>query len=518
MCRKFFKYKTFLILFVLISFYQSATADNADSIILNADNISAYKGNLVKKNISLGERDVNAWVFSPKAEDGAIATFAFPKTECKGVKIEIKVASLQKPTVKNAEDVFRATLFQIENSKEVNKIRGVPVRSKIPENASDIRVVELESCYTPLKSLPIKIKIERKAEDCSDTSDSPTALLSINIIPVKALAEPTIVEDRKGYNSWPMMQSIGGKLVCTYSRGSAHVISEGSRDAYARVSNDGGKTWSMETIVSADANYGEVPIGKGLDENGDMLLWLRFIGKDRIHKLFKTKDGVNFTLLAQPKLDVMPMQITDVIHVPNVGMMSIWFTGNYGKQALNAWGTLVSKDNGKTWVQTVVESGLKNIDWNTEQSAVYLGDGKILAIARVEHSSDTTERAQFQLESRDYGKTWTRKRTNIGDIYISTPSLIFDKRTGLIYNYYYQRGRGMLKRRVVHIDKIFGNPLAWPNPEIVAFASAIGYDAGNVNATTIGDKHYLAYYSGDSKNASVVVSQADLIDGDGKDR
>ena len=64
----------------------------------------------------------------------------------------------------------------------------------------------------------------------------------------------------------------------------------------------------------------------------------------------------------------------------------------------------------------------------------------------------------------------------------------------------------MLKRRVVEADKIFGNPLDWPNPEIIAFASAIGYDAGNVNATKIGNVHYLAYYSGDSKNTSVIVS------------
>ena len=42
----------------------------------------------------------------------------------------------------------------------------------------------------------------------------------------------------------------------------------------------------------------------------------------------------------------------------------------------------------------------------------------------------------------------------------------------------------------------------------MAFASAVGYDAGNVNATVVGDTHYLAYYSGDSKNASIVVSSA----------
>ena len=239
-----------------------------------------------------------------------------------------------------------------------------------------------------------------------------------------------------------------------------------------------------------------------------MLLWIRFQGKNRIHKLYRTSDGVNFTHISTPKLDPMPMQITDVFHVPNVGLMALWFTGNYGKNARNAWGTLTSSDNGKTWVQKTVESGLDNIGWTTEPSAAYIGDGRIIVIARIEHANESTQRAQFQIESRDYGKTWTKKRTNITDVFISTPSLIYDKDTGLISNYYYQRGRGLLKRRVAEADKIFGNPLAWPDPEIIAFASAIGYDAGNVNATEIGDVHYLAYYSGDSKNTSVVVSAA----------
>ena len=104
------------------------------------------------------------------------------------------------------------------------------------------------------------------------------------------------------------------------------------------------------------------------------------------------------------------------------------------------------------------------------------------------------------------GKTWTTSITNIGDVQISTPSLIYDQKTGLVSNYYYQRGRGMLKRRVAKVDEILGNPLVWRKPEIIAFASAVGYDAGNVNATFIGDTHYLAYYSGDRKKASVVIS------------
>ena len=57
----------------------------------------------------------------------------------------------------------------------------------------------------------------------------------------EAFAEESfIVEDRSGYNAWPMIQAIGGdKLICAYSRGSGHSIHEGRRDAFARISKDG---------------------------------------------------------------------------------------------------------------------------------------------------------------------------------------------------------------------------------------------------------------------------------------
>lgn len=56
----------------------------------------------------------------------------------------------------------------------------------------------------------------------------------------EAFAEESfIVEDRSGYNAWPMIQTVGDKLICTYSRGSGHSIGEGRRDAFARVSKDG---------------------------------------------------------------------------------------------------------------------------------------------------------------------------------------------------------------------------------------------------------------------------------------
>ncbi len=108
--------------------------------------------------------------------------------------------------------------------------------------------------------------------------------------------------------------------------------------------------------------------------------------------------------------------------------------------------------------------------------------------------------------STDYGATWTRKQTNIGDVAASTPSLILDPETGLLSNYYYQRGRGILRRRVVAPDSVFSNPLNWPASEEVATASQIMFDAGNANATAIRDTHYVAFYSGKAPDTAILVS------------
>lgn len=494
---------------IALSHTSFAKNETASVIDINSQSICAASGKPYKKAIKTDSGNAQAWILSGKADESVETILKEVPEGFRGIKIEIETAPLENADA-SKEDVYRVVSSQIDpaSGKETNKIKSPFIRGKVSNTPFKGKKIELESCYPAKSGLPVKIRIERKASDCADTFEYPTALVAIKITPVADLPKPLPVETAEGYNSWPMMQALGDKLVCAYSVGKAHIIGEGRRSCYSRVSEDGGKTWSKPHVVSADPKYGEVPIGKGLDKDGKMLLWVRFQGKGRIHKLYRTEDGVNFTHISTPKLSPMPMQITDVFNVPNVGLMALWFTGNYGKDARNAWGTLVSSDNGETWVQKTVESDLDNIGWTTEPAAAYIGDGRILVIARIEHSKESTQRAQFQIESSDYGKTWTKRRTNITDVLISTPSIIYDKNSGLISNYYYQRGRGMLKRRVVEADKIFGNPLAWPEPEIVAFASAIGFDAGNVNATEIGDVHYLAYYSGDSKNTSVVVSTA----------
>ncbi|MDO4559301.1 MAG: sialidase family protein, partial [Planctomycetia bacterium] len=369
------------------------------------------------------------------------------------------------------------------------------------------RTIVLESWYAVDPESPLSVRIQREPDDPADTFSRPTGLAMVRVTPLGAPVEPQVVQDVGGYNSWPVIQALGEKLICVYSRGTAHTIDEPSRAVYARTSADYGKTWTPETLVTNTPGCGEVTIGKGLDSTGAMLLWVRRIGSQWNHDLYRTTDGVTFTHVATPEFTVIPIQITDVFSVPTVGLMALWFAGKYDDDGpCHSWGTLTSEDDGATWAQNVIQSGLTRAEWPTEPSAVCLDDGRILAVARSELSDTSTVRSLFQMVSSDYGRTWTRSQTNIGDVLASTPSLIPDAGTGLLNLYYYHRGRGVLRRRVVDPDYVFENPLSWSSSGVISTGSEVTFDAGNVNATVIHGIHFLAFYSGKGSDTSILVS------------
>ena len=313
----------------------------------------------------------------------------------------------------------------------------------------------------------------------------------------------TVVQNVPGYNSWPMIQTVGGRLVCAYSRGTGHTIAEGKRGVFARVSDDGGATWLDEVCVANDPSAGEVTIGKGLDADGAMLLWVRRWGASCGHDLYRTSDGVRFEKISTPQLSPMPMQITDVFAVKD-GLMCLWFATDYSRTRRNSsWGTLFSADNGRTWKQTAVESNLSLAELPTEPSVVNVGGGRLLAISRSEKCGMGR---QFQLTSTDGGATWKREATNIGDVLDSTPSLVYDAGTKTVYNYYYQRGAKKLRRRVASVDSVFDNPSAWPESDIIFEGGEEGtYNAGNANAVSSRGCHCIALYGGTDSDSSVFV-------------
>lgn len=493
----------------LCLFSISSAEDAGDPIYLTANDLSIATGNPSMVLMSHVSTHVPVWSLSGGTVGQSVSgVVGGLPPGCAAVKVEIVVTTNDAETSPEFSDVYRVHLSQLVEGAPFSDLHllGRTVRTPLPAAPLHSRTILLESRYEVVPDAPLTVRIQREPGDPGDTFTRPTGLAVVKITPLPPLppmAETRVVQDVSGYNSWPMIQALGEKLVCTYSRGTAHTIGEDARAVYARTSTDGGLTWTPETTVADTPGDGEVTVGKGLDSTGAMLLWVRRIGKEWNHDLYRTTDGVTFTLLSTPTLEVQPMQITDVFAVPGIGLMSLWFAGDYSEKAVHSWGMMTSADDGKTWTQTSIESGLLKADWPTEPSAVYLGDGRILAIGRTEAGGES----QFQIVSTDSGATWKRERTNIADVAASTPSLILDPETGLLSNYYYERGRGLLRRRVVDPELVFDDPLAWPESEAIAAGSKLAWDSGNANATVIGDRHYVAFYSGKAPDTSVVLSE-----------
>jgi len=483
-----------------------AASDESPPLYLAANDLSIATGQPSLVLMSQGSTHVPVWSLSGGTVGQSVAGVVggLPRG-CAAVKVEIVVTSDDAETSPEFSDVYRVHLSQLaEGAPFTDRYAlGKTVRTALPAAPLHSRTILLEPRYEVAPGAPLWVRIQREPGDPGDTFTRPTGLAVVKVTPLPPLAKPRVVQDAGGYNSWPMIQAIGKKLVCAYSRGSAHTIGEDARAVYARTSADGGATWTPETTVARTPGDGEVTVGKGLDSSGAMLLWVRRIGKEWNHDLYRTVDGVAFALVGTPPLAVPPMQITDVFAVPEAGLMCLWFAGDYGDKPVHSWGTMTSRDDGATWTQKTIESGLMKEDWPTEPAAVHLGDGRILAIGRTETGGQT----QFQMVSTDSGATWKRARTNIGDVMASTPSLVLDPKTGLLSNYYYERGRGLLRRRVVDPARVFDAPLAWPESEIVASGSPIPWDSGNANATAIGGSHYVSFYSGKAPDTAVVVSE-----------
>lgn len=459
-----------------------------------------------------GSGGAPGWRFAPKVPGQRLAAKVngIP-ADCGGVRVRLHLAipaGTALPT--GAETVWA---IRLDQGKKDSDFSGIAVDSppvRVPISPGGTRqTVTVESYYPVDPALPLAIQAERRTADPADTCPAPADLLGLEVQFLPPPAPPVIVENSPGYNAWPIIQTLGNRTVCSYSRGKGHFVTEVERDAYLRISRDGGETWGPEVCWYANPKECVGACARGLDETGALLFWVRPWGPEtpRRFELYRSADGTRFEKIAEPRLDPLPMQIMDVVDIPGKGLLCLWFAGNYKRDdGSNCWGTLFSADNGRTWVQRTVERGLPGRDWPTESSAAYLGDGKIIALARIEGRGNTTDHALFQLRSEDFGATWSKEKTNITDVLVSTPSLIADRERGLLHCYYFYRGRGLLNRRTVALRTVWDHPTAWPEPETVALGKPDVSDSGNVSAIAAGERHILAYYMGDETDAAVVTA------------
>lgn len=309
--------------------------------------------------------------------------------------------------------------------------------------------------------------------------------------------------DVKKFNAWAFITACQERLVCLYTKGDGHETS-GLRQIVGKYSYDG-IVWSDEISVIDIVNSLGAVTAIGTDNDGNLLFWLRDGGihSSTKHKLYRSTDGgktiEQISEVSSPTGYTIE-GITSILHIPNVGLMSFFCT--YLANDNNVWGILTSADNGATWVQTPIESGLTNIDYPSEINGVYLSDGKILALGRKEITGG--QYALVQLQSSDYGSTWTRATTNITDIMSSTSSLIYDSDKDLISEFYVDRTDNTLRLRENAPSDIWNNPMNWSDSQNI---HTLGFaDGGNVNATEYNGMRVTSEYGGSDSGSSIYAT------------
>lgn len=379
--------------------------------------------------------------------------------------------------------------IQIEKGNKTNYVNPFTANDIIAREKIEI----LESKTNNLKeNTEIKTN-EVKAEIDDLVVQSNNLIIAVGIDNVKNKGFYVSTDD--GYNAFPFIGVVKDKLVCVYSVGKNHTDNT-SVDIFAKTSPNG-VIWSKAKKIISTENVRDTITGLGHDSFGIIYFWNRKgtpVNADCSFDLYKTSDGIVFTKKSSPVFDIKPSHIGDALHIPTVGVISFY---NTYRATRNSYGYVLTKDGGETWSQIEIASPTTQSDTPTEIYGVYIGDGKIIALGRSEDSA-----AMFQIQSNDYGKTWETKKTNITDVYLSTPTLIYGD-DGYITVYYYNRADGKLKKRRAIASTVFESPSSWGEPSNIA-SGAVGQDAGNANSVKFNGNNIIAYYSGTDTETSVI--------------
>lgn len=379
--------------------------------------------------------------------------------------------------------------IQIEKGDRTNYVN--------PFTANDIIAKEkIEALEAKTNSLEENTEIEMSEVKYSLddlTVQSNNLIIAFGIDNVKNKEFYVSTDD--GYNAFPFIGTVKDKLVCVYSVGKSHTDNT-SVDIFAKTSPNG-VIWSRAKKIISTENVRDTITGLGHDSSGVIYFWNRKgtpVNADCSFDLYKTSDGINFTKKCSPVFDIKPSHIGDALHIPTVGVISFYNTYRANR---NSYGYVMTKDGGETWSQVEIANPSTQSDTPTEISGTYIGDGKILALGRSEDSA-----AMFQIQSSDFGKTWETKITNITDVYLSTPTLIYDD-NGYITVYYYNRADGKLKKRKAIASTVFESATSWGEPSNIASGS-VGQDAGNANSVKFNNNIIVVYYSGTDTETSVI--------------
>lgn len=386
-----------------------------------------------------------------------------------------------------------ASLFTVSltSCKNAEEDKSTDLSSSVPSN----NTVSSEVDNTSKEEPEINPDLPNPPKEKEYSALRGDVTLPIDMDTFKQLKVNIATPDR--YTAWPMLGISNDKLVCVYTVADQHNSTEAK--LYMKSSSSNGFAWTAPKEVFTEKTGVKGITGTGNDSKGNMLLWYRDRNPDTwatTHELYRL-DGTEMTQISTPDFS-----FPGGAHIGNIFTVEdnlFCFYNTYGNT--RSWGLLKSTDDGLTWEQIPIEENLPKAECPVEIEGVYQGEGKILLLGRKDANEGTI--AMFQMQSSDYGKTWSREYTNITDALGSSPSMIFDAKTNKITLYFFARTTGQLKRRVVSINDVWNNPQNWSNSEILESESARGQDTGNVKTVSINGLHIATYYAGNSSTTGI---------------
>lgn len=301
----------------------------------------------------------------------------------------------------------------------------------------------------------------------------------------------------------------GGHMIL-YNDGSQHLYDPGKVVKARTRALDG--TLGAEEVVMSSAND-ETTWGCGVDSTGRVLAWVLTrdsadLDTGTAGQTLRRRSALGVwstvtTLTGTPKIRL----INPIISVAGVGLVAHWQGVNPSEIGTSAHGVLISDDDGATWDQVTIASGLLTAAWPIEVKLIDLGAGKILGIGRTE----TIGNPLFQLTcdgDPSVPGNWTVANTTITD-QSRTPSGLAQREDGTLDLYYYDRTTGRLRHRSGDPLEVFTDPTAWSASTTRVAYGALNEDGGYPNAVRSEGKNLVVYYSGTPTNCRVFLHSHD---------
>lgn len=309
------------------------------------------------------------------------------------------------------------------------------------------------------------------------------------------------VKTDDAYNCWPVLVKTNtNRYVVFYASGLSH-LSTGNEDVAGRklcykYSDNYGVTWSDETVLFYDPNMDFATFGASSLSNGDIICFVvKKVLVDGVtteidNLVIKSSDnGSNFA-------EVFAFSDSTDEIIRSVSYANVPVEMDNGKiiasKQVRVGGYIglafiFSSDNGNSWNESVTVippdtyTSYDQLPW--EVRIAYLGGGRLLAIGRNNVGN------VYQLNSSDYGQTWTRYTTNINDCRKNCLYPLFFKAENQIVLYYNDRSSNTVKKRTVDATFAFKNPTLWPEAKVITYtsSSANSADSGYITAARNND-------------------------------